>query len=48
MVTQVRALIVAMCDPHILGLSGWTMIVADRSGRNVFEIGLDLGPPAKI
>ena len=47
-VEQVRELKGAMCDPHIQDLSGWSMTVADRSGRSVFEIGFDLKPPAKL
>ncbi len=46
-VTQVRELKAAMCDPHIQDLSGWTMTVADRNGRSVFEIGFDLKPPRR-
>ena len=47
-VRQVRELKAAMCDPHIQDLSGWTMTVADRQGRNVFEIGFDLRPPRRL
>ena len=47
-VTQVRELKAAMCDPHIQDLSGWTMTVADRNGRSVFEIGFDLKPPRRV
>ena len=40
--TQVRALIAAVRDPHIQDLSGWTMTVADLDGKSVFEIGFDM------
>lgn len=46
-VAQVRELKAAMCDPYIQDLSGWTMTVADPSGKSVFEIGFDLRPPRK-
>lgn len=46
-VAQVRDLKAAMCDPHIQDLSGWTMTVADPSGKAVFEIGFDMKPPRK-
>jgi hypothetical protein len=42
-VQQVRELKLAMCDPHIQDLSGWSMTVADARGGTVFEIGFDLG-----
>ena len=41
-VKQLRELKVAMCDPHIQDLSGWTMTVANADGATVFEIGFDL------
>jgi len=41
-VEQVRELKLAMCDPHIQDLSGWSMTVADARGGTVFEIGFDL------
>lgn len=41
---QVRDLKAAMCAPHIQDLSGWSMLVADTSGRTVFVIGFDLRP----
>lgn len=43
-VKQVRELKVALCDPHIQDLSGWTMTVANADGATVFEIGFDLKP----
>jgi len=43
-VAQVRDLKVAMCDPGIQDLSGWTMQVVDGGGRAVFDIGFDLKP----
>ena len=46
-VAQVRELKGAMCDPHIQDLSGWTMTVADLSGKRVFEIGFDMRPPRR-
>lgn len=46
-VAQVRELKAAMCDRNIQDLSGWTMTVADRNGRSVFEIGFDLKPPRR-
>lgn len=45
-VQQVRELKVAMCDPHIVDLSGWSMTVVDACGLTVFEIGFDLKPCA--
>lgn len=47
-IAQVRELKIAMCDPYIQDLSGWTMMVANADGRTVFEIGFDLKPLAKI
>lgn len=47
-IAQVRELKLAMCDPHIQDLSGWTMSVANADGRKVFEIGFDLRPSAKV
>lgn len=41
---QVRELKAAMCDPHIIDLSGWTMTVADGAGHTVFVLGFDLKP----
>jgi hypothetical protein len=38
---QIRDLKIAMCDPYIQDVSGWTMIVADASGRTVFETQFD-------
>ena len=43
-VRQVRDLKVAMCDPHIQDLSGWSMIVADGGDKTVIEIGFDGRP----
>lgn len=42
--TQVRDLKAAMCAPHIVDLSGWTMTVTDAQGRQVFLLGFDLKP----
>lgn len=47
-IAQVRELKLAMCDPHIQDLSGWTMTVANTEGRKIFEVGFDLKPLAKI
>ena len=45
---QVRELKVAMCDPHIQDLSGWSMTVADAGGKPVLELDFDGKPqPAK-
>lgn len=44
---HVRDLKVAMCDPHIQDLSGWTMMVVDAGGRTVFVLGFDLKPRAE-
>ena len=45
---QVRELKVAMCDPHIQDLSGWSMTVVDARGKTVLELGFDGKPrPAK-
>lgn len=41
---HVRELKAAMCDPHIVDLSGWTMTVADANGKPVFLLGFDLKP----
>jgi hypothetical protein len=40
----VRELKVAMCDPYIQDLSGWSMSVADAKGDVVFALGFDLRP----
>jgi len=45
-VQQVRELKVAMCDPHIQDLSGWSLTVVDGSGKTVIEIGFDGRPRA--
>jgi hypothetical protein len=47
-VRQVRELKLAMCDPHIQDLSGWSMTVADARGGTVFEIGFDLGNQGSV
>ena len=47
-IKQVRELKVAMCDPHIQDLSGWSMTVVDAGGKTVLELGFDGKPrPAK-
>jgi len=38
---QVRELKMAMCDPHVQDLSGWTMTVVDATGKTVFETHFD-------
>ena len=43
-VQQVRELKVAMSEPRIQDLSGWSMTVIDARGATVFEIGFDLKP----
>jgi hypothetical protein len=43
---HVRELKVAMCEPHIQNVSGWTMTVVDAAGKSVFSIGFDLKPPS--
>jgi len=42
---QVRELKIAMCDPHVQDLSGWSMTVVDAKGKSVFTIGFDMKPP---
>jgi hypothetical protein len=41
---QVRDLKVAMCDPFVQDLSGWSLSVDDAKGATVFAIGFDLQP----
>ena len=42
---HVRELKTAMCDPHIVDLSGWSMTVADANGKSVFTVSFDRKPP---
>jgi hypothetical protein len=41
---HVRDLKAAMCDPHVLDLSGWSMTVANARGHEVFTLGFDMQP----
>lgn len=43
-IRHARELKAAICYPHIQDLSGWTMTVADTSGRTVLEIDFYLKP----
>ena len=45
---QVREIKAAMCDPHIQDLSGWSMTVADASGKTVFTIAFEREPAPKV
>jgi Domain of unknown function (DUF6894) len=40
----VRDLKAVLCAPSIADLSGWSMRVADASGKTVHEIGFDFRP----